>query len=150
RLTHDQAEATRALPSVAHVGLFHPAYAVSPSLAGASEPFTASSLRNLQVTVPPDDPAGNLTLRFFDAIDPEERRDDLEAAGATIVSGSPHGFRVRAPQARIRDILHVPGLLAAELPTHMELTNNNSGVILGTNQIRAVGAVNFLVNLDGR
>lgn len=148
RLTHDQAEAARALPSVAYVGLFHPAYAVSLSLVGAEEPFTASSLRNLQVTVPPDAPAGNLTLRWFDALDPEERRADLEAAGATIVSRSPHGFRVQAPQARIRDILRVPGLLAAELPTTTEPDNNNSGVILGTNEVRAV-SVNFLVNLDG-
>lgn len=150
RMTGEQAAAVRALGHVASVGLFHPAYAVSVSLAGAAEPFTASSLRTLTVRVPPDDPDGNLTLRWFDAIDPEDRRGELEAAGATIVAPAPHGFRIRAPQARIVDILRVRGLYAAELPTRTQLTNNHSGVILGTNQIRAIGAVNFLVNLDGR
>ncbi|WP_164000340.1 S8 family serine peptidase [Pyxidicoccus caerfyrddinensis] len=149
RFTRQEAEAVRALAFVAYVGPFHPAYAVSPDLTGTEEPFTATSLRNMQVTLPPEEPDGNLLLRFFDGVNPESYREAVEAAGATIVADTAHGFRVRAPPERANDILRVPGLFAVQPPTTTELVNNNGGVILGTNQVRQVGTVNFLVNLNG-
>lgn len=149
RFTKAEADAVRALAFVAYVGPFHPAYAVSPDLTGTEEPFTATSLRNMQVTLPPDDPAGNLLLRFFDGLNPEASRAAVEAAGATIVTDVALGFRVRVPQARAVQVLRVPGLFAAQPPTTAELVNNNGGVILGANQVRTVGTTNFLVNLTG-
>jgi serine protease AprX len=149
RFTRQEAASVRALAYVAYVGPFHPVYAVSIDLTGAQAAFTASSLRSLQVTLPADDPEGNLRLRFFDGINPASRRAAVEAAGATIVSDIAHGFQVRAPQGRANDILRVAGLFAAELPTRAALLNNNGGVILGANQVRTVGTTNFLVNLTG-
>lgn len=149
RFAPEEAAAVRALETVDFLGPWHPAYAVGLDLAGAQEPFTATSLRTLTVTLPEDTEEGNLTVRTFDAVDPEELRAPLEAAGATIVEEADHGFRVRAPQPRANEILSVPGIFAAELPTQLVLHNHHAGVILGTDQVRSMGTVDFLVNLDG-
>jgi hypothetical protein len=150
RFTRAEADAVRALSYVAHAGPYHPAYTVLPELAGAEAPFTATSLRTLRVTVPPDREEGNLRLQFFEGLDPEGARSAVEAAGATIVDEASHGFVVRVPQDRALDVLRVPGLFAAEPPAQTVTTNNNGGVVVGTNQVRTVGAVNFLVNLNGQ
>src|SRR6185436_1119213 len=59
-------------------------------------------------------------------------------------------FVVRVSQERVLEVLRVPGLFAAEPPVERILDNNAGGVILGVNQVRTVGSVSFLVNLDGR
>ena len=46
-------------------------------------------------------------------------------------------------------MLSVPGLFSATLPSRAQLLNHNAGIILGANQVRDLGTVNFLVNLDG-
>lgn len=160
RLTGAQAESVRALAYVDYAGPWHPAYAVSPELAAAEAPFTASSLRNMRVALPatvlaepaqPDAvvPNGNLLVRTFDGWNPEALRPGLEAAGATVMEPAGQGFLLRVPPARVEAVLRVPGVFAAELPSIGSPDANNSGVIVGTNQVRTVGTVNFLVNLDG-
>ena len=149
RFSRDEADVVRDRPFAAHVGLYHAAYAVTPELAGVAEPFTAASLRDMRVSLPPAAPEGNLALHAFEALDPEELRAPLEAAGAVIASDLAQGFQVHATAARVEAILRVPGVYAAEVPTELAFANDNAGVIIGANQVRLIGTVNFLVNLDG-
>jgi hypothetical protein len=121
---------------------------VGLDLAGVDEPFTAASLAGLSIHLPLSDPAGNLQVRVFDGLDPDNIRPAIEAAGATVVADIAHGFLVQAPQEAANAILAVPGILAASTPATKQLSNHNAGVILGTNQVRDLGTVDFLVNLD--
>ncbi len=73
---------------VSWVGIFHPAYALSHILAGRAEPFTAASLRELAVapeSLPPAE-GGNIQVRLFDDVSPDEARSAIEAAGATVLA----------------------------------------------------------------
>ena len=149
RMTAAAAEAARALAEVDGVGPFHPAYVPGLDLVGRSEPFDAAALAGLRLALPPDAPEGNLQLRVFDALDPQEVRPALEAAGASVVAEVAYGFLVRVAPADAAAVLSVPGLLAASRPSRRETCNHNAGVILGASQVRDLGTVNFLVNLDG-
>ncbi|WP_198321005.1 S8 family serine peptidase [Azohydromonas aeria] len=53
------------------------------------------------------------------------------------------------PPAAAAAVLSVPGLLAATVPTRVAPCNFNAGLIVGTNQVRNRGTVDFTVNLDG-
>lgn len=150
RMTGAQADAVRELPFVAALGLFHPAYVAGLDIvAGDGTPLTAEALAGLTLALPSDDPAGNLDVRAFDGLDPETLRAPLEAAGATVVGSVAHGFRLRVTPAAAAVVLSVPGLLVAHAATRAQPCNLNAGVILGTNQIRHRGVVDFTVNLDG-
>jgi hypothetical protein len=149
RMTSAVADSVRSLGYVDSVGLFHPAYAVGLDLAGAEEPLSADSVAQLSVQLPPSVPAGNLQVRVFDGLDPEDIRPALESAGATVVASIAHGFLVQAAPEAVNAILAVPGVFAASTPTTKRLSNHNAGVILGVNQVRDLGTVDFLVNLDG-
>lgn len=149
RMTAAVAELVRALDFVDAVGLFHPAYAVSLDLTGAQEPFTAASLAGMTVTLPPDAPAGNLDLRVFDGLAAANLRAALVAAGAAVVDESGQALTLRVAPAAAAAVLSVPGVLWAGAATTAAVCNFNAGVIVGTNQIRNRGTVNFLVNLDG-
>jgi len=152
RMTAEVAEAASGLVFVDAVGLFHPAFAVSLDLTGASQPFSAASLASLTVSLPPDNPAGNLDLRIFDGLDEAEVQAvqaALLAAGATVVYASGSAFTLRAPQAAANAVLSVPGVLWAGAASTAQVCNFNAGVIVGTHQIRNRGTVDFLVNLDG-
>ncbi|EXI78796.1 MAG: type VII secretion-associated serine protease mycosin [Candidatus Accumulibacter appositus] len=142
-------EAVRAMPWVDFVGLYHPAYAVSLDLAAAEQEFTASSLATLSVQLPPADADGNLQVTVFDGVDPESVRPALEAAGASVLVEVAQGFVLQVEPAAAAAVLSVPGIYAAAPPASSELCNHNAGVILGANQVRDLGTVNFLVNLDG-
>src|SRR5262249_49409653 len=83
RMPSTAADTVRALSYVDSVGIFHPAYAVGPDLAGIDEPLTASTLANLSVQLPPSAPEGNLEVRVFDGVDAETVRPAIESAGAT-------------------------------------------------------------------
>lgn len=149
RMTSAVADSVRSLAYVDSVGLFHPAYAVGLDLAGVEELLSAASLSQLSVHAPPSAPEGNLQVRVFDGLDPEEIRPALDAAGATVVAGIAHGFLVQAAPEAANAIVSVPGVFAASTPTTKKLSNHNAGVILGVNQVRDLGTVDFLVNLDG-
>jgi Subtilase family len=149
RMTSAVADSVRSLGYVDAVGIFHPAFAVGPDLAGIDEPLTAASLSALSVQLPPSVPEGNLQVRVFDALDPEGIRPALEAEGATVVNSIAHGFLVQAAPEAVNAILAVPGVFAASTPITRQLANHNAGVILGVNQVRDLGTVDFLVNLDG-
>ncbi len=148
-MTAATAEGVRALPAVDFVGLYHPAYAVGLDLTGVGEQFTAASLPTLTLHVPPAAAEGNLQLQLFDAVPAETVRPLLEAAGASIVAEVAGGFLVEVAPERCPAILAVPGVYQATLPSRMDLCSHNAGVILGANQVRDLGTVNFLVNLDG-
>ena len=149
RMTAAVAELVRALDFVDAVGLFHPAYAVSLDLTGAQEPFTAASVAGMTITLPPDTPAGNLDLRVFDGLAAADLRAALVAAGAAVVDESGQAFTLRVAPAAAAAVLSVPGVRWAGAATTAQVCNFNAGVIVGTNQIRNRGTVDFLVNLDG-
>jgi hypothetical protein len=149
RMTSAVADSVRSLAYVDSVGIFHPAYVVGPDLAGIEDPLTAGSLSQLAVHLPSSVPEGNLQLRVFDGLDPDDIRPALEAAGATIVGSIAHGFLVQAGQEAIDRILSVPGLFAASTVPAIQVGTHNAGAILGANQVRDLGTVDFLVKLDG-
>src|SRR5918994_2905928 len=94
RLTAIRAAEVEQLGYVSWVGLFHPAYALSHVLAGHAEPFTAASLRELAVapeSLPPAE-GGNIQVRLFDDVSPDEARPAIEAAGTTILTDTGQGF----------------------------------------------------------
>src|SRR5215218_3560921 len=94
RLTAIRAAEVEQLGYVSWVGLYHPAYALSHVLAGRDEPFTAASLRELAVapeSLPPAE-GGNVQVRLFDDVSPDEVRAATEAAGATILADTGYGF----------------------------------------------------------
>src|SRR5215208_7065050 len=135
---------------VSWVGLYHPAYAISFELAGRQEPFDAASLRNLAVapaSVPPGD-GGNIRVRLFDDVSPDTVRADIEGS-ATVNTEIEHGFVVSADHSRVTALARIPGVFAVETFFAPTLRNDRSGAIIGTNQVRNLGNVNFLVNLDG-
>ncbi len=149
RMTSAIADAVRAMVFVDSVALFHPAFVVGLDLAGVEDPYTAETLSNLVVHLPTDSPDSNLQVRVFDGLAAEDVRTNLEAAGATVVSATPYGFSLQVPAGSEARVLSVPGLLSGSTPSTKELTNHNAGVILGVNQVRDIGTVDFLVNLDG-
>ena len=142
-------DTVRALRYVDFLGLYHPAYAVDLDLTASEEAFTAASLATLALQPPPATAQGNLQLQIFDGVDPESVRPLFEAAGATVLADLAHGFLVQVPPERCAAIVGVPGLYMASAPSTMEVCSHNAGVILGANQVRDLGTVNFLVNLDG-
>src|SRR5215204_5403475 len=149
-LTALQATEVEQLGYVSWVDLYHPAYAISFTLAGRAEPFDAPSLRNLAVdpaSVPPGD-GGNIRLRLFDDVSPEEIRPNVEGA-ATVVAQTEQGFVVNADHSRVTALAGIPGIFAVEPLFPPTVQNNHSGAIITINQVRNVGNVNFLVNLDG-
>src|SRR5215208_1164102 len=149
-LTALQAKEVEQLGYVSWVDLYHPAYAISFTLAGRAEPFDAPSLRNLAVdpaSVPPGD-GGNLRLRLFDDVSPEEIRPNVEGM-ATVVAQTEQGFVVSADHSRVTALAGIPGVFAVEPFFPPTVENNHTGAIITTNQVRNVGNVNFLVNLDG-
>ena len=148
-MTAAVAAQARALPFVDAVGLFHPAYVPALDLTALDAPLTAATLADLQLLLPPATAEGNLQLTVFEALAPASLRPALEAAGASVVAEIAHGYLVQVAQADAAAVLSVPGLLAASSPTLKGLCSHNAGIILGANQVRDLGTVNFLVNLDG-
>ncbi|HJQ29587.1 MAG TPA: hypothetical protein VJ827_09605, partial [Rubrobacter sp.] len=137
---------------VSWVGLFHPAYALSYVLAGRDEPFTAASLREIAVapeSLPPPE-GGNVQVRLFDDVDPDEARPAIEAAGATIVADTGQGFVASTDADGLSRLLKVAGVFTVEINFPIEPGNDRAGVITGVNQVRNFRNVDFLVNLDGR
>ena len=149
RMSAAQAEAARALPFVAALGLFHPAYVVSLALAGLDEPLTAQTLSTLIVTLAPPADGGNLSLRCFDALSAADLVPALEAAGATVLQAGAQDLLLNVPPAAAAAVLSVPGLWTAAAPLSRRATAFRAGIIVGTNQVRHRGVVDFSVNLDG-
>jgi len=150
RMTAAQAAQVRALPFVAWLGLYHPAYALDFAVAGREEPFTAETLRELQVAPEnlPADPAGNLRLLPMEDIPLAQLRAGVEAAGATVVEETDNTIIANVPVERLREILRVPGLRSAERHLRRMLFNQRAGIVMGANQVR-FRAMDFLTNLDG-
>lgn len=151
RLGAGEASTVKGLRYVRWVGLYHPAYALSPSLAGLTGSFTAVSLRNLAID-PGSLPApggGNIGVRLFDDLDPDEVRPSLEAAGVTIVAGTGYGFVVDSDVPELSALLRVPGIFSVEINHPVAPANDRAAAITGVEEARKFGNVDFLTNLDG-
>jgi serine protease AprX len=142
--------AVRALPFVRWVGPYHRAYAVGHTLTGDAEWLTRPGAEPVIVAARmPDTDQGNVQVWLFDDADPDAVADGLEAAGATIRWRSPFGHGVSAEASVVVALAGVPGVFAVEVLRPRVPANRHGGVILGVKEVRTVGAVNFLVNLDG-
>ncbi|MFG6489095.1 S8 family serine peptidase [Roseateles sp. BYS78W] len=151
RMTSETCDAVRALPQVAGVSLFHPAYVPALELCGLDDPLDAAGLASLSLQLPPASAEdGNLLVQAFEALDAASLQPALEAAGATVVMPVDHGFLLNVADAgQAAAVLSVRGLHSATLPGIVSADTMNAGVIVGANQVRDLGTVNFLVNLDG-
>jgi serine protease AprX len=151
RLSAIRASEVGQIGFVSWVGLYHPAYALSHVLAGHDEPFTAASLRDLAVapdSLPPAE-GGNVQVRLFDDVSPDEARSAIEAAGATILADTGQGFVASVDADGLSRLLKVAGVFAVEINYPVGPANDRAGVIASVNQVRSFRKVNFLVNLDG-
>ncbi len=149
RMTAAMAEAVGSLPEVTRVGLFHPGYVPALELLGREEPLDAAQFASMSLTLPAPAAEGNLVAWAFDGVDHRSLRPALEQAGAIVVTELAHGFLLQVGPTAVIAVLSVPGLLSASTPTVARLCTHNAGVIVGANQVRDLGSVNFLVNLDG-
>ncbi len=153
RLGADQAAAVAALPYVRWAGVWQPAYALGQSLVANPDWLGVPA-------VPPavdpgrlaDGEQGNVQVRLFDDAGSGDVLAAIQGTGVAIVADLGSGFVVRADSANPSAVLalaRVPGVFAVEAFTPPQPGNDRSGVIIGTSQVRHVGSVDFLVNLDG-
>jgi hypothetical protein len=151
RLTAAQAAAARQLEFVGWVGLYHPAYALGHTLAGRSQPFDASSLRELVIqpaSLPTSD-AGNIQVRLFDDVNPNDVRTAFEATGATIVGDTGYGFVLNVNASILENVLKLPGVLDVDVFFPPQLEVDRGRIIVGAGQVGDTRAVDFLVRLNG-
>ncbi len=146
-----QAEAARAHPSVTWVGRYHPAYALSHELAGSEEPLAPAALATAQVDpeMLAPTPGGALRVQFFADVDLAAAAAAVAAAGAEVAAHAGDALLVNCNAAQVPALLRVAGVRALERQRTVEIDNQRAGVILGTNEVRRFGRVDFLVNLDG-
>jgi hypothetical protein len=150
RLTGDAAASVAALAYVRWVGPWQPAYALGQSLVTRPDwlgvPGTAPAVDPERLA---DSDQGNVQVQLFDDVRSDDALAAVQATGATVVADLGHGFVVRADAAAVLGLVRVAGVFAVEAFRPPQPGNDRSGVILGTNQVRHVGSVDFLVNLDG-
>jgi len=150
-MTPEQAQAARSIESVVWVGPYHPGYAMSFELAGQEEPFTATTLA-LAAPAPSlfePRPDGALRVAFFADVDRVAAAAAVTAAGATVVESGADALLVNCSAARVPALLQVAGVQEVEPHREPGLNNQRSGLIMGANQVRNFGNLDFLVNLDG-
>lgn len=151
KFTAAQAAAARESTGVTWVGPYHPAYAMSHELAGREEPFDAASL----ATARPDAAMfestleGALRVVFFADAETSGMRAAVTAAGAEVVGDTGEALLVNCSAANLPALLRVQGVRAIEPHRPPRIENQRAGVIIGANQVRNFGSVDFLVNLDG-
>jgi hypothetical protein len=76
-------------------------------------------------------------------------RAALTAAGAVVLSEATPAFHLDVAADRLRAIARIPGIQAIEKIAVDSLSNQRAGIIVGANQVRNLGNVDFLTNLDG-
>ena len=145
------ASAVAGLPFVRWAGAWQPAYALGGSL--VTPPGWLSGLPTPTPVIAPgapvDEAAGNVLVSLFDDVATADVHDAVVAAGAAVVADLGNGFVVRADAAAVSALAAVAGVFAVEAFAQPVVGNDRAGVIVGVNQVRHVGAVDFLVNLDG-
>jgi|GEM_PF-1473572 subtilisin family serine protease len=149
QMTSAAADTVRAMPMVASVALFHPLYAVSLELAGLEEAVDAAGAAAISLQSPPPHEGGNIRVETFDGVDAGELASAIEATGAEILAQDEDLLVVNAQAGQLEQILHIPGILHISPVKEHFLANHNAGVIIGANQVRNIGTVDFLVNLTG-
>src|SRR4051812_11667949 len=151
RQGEDLSAALRALPFVRWTGPWLPAYALGRSLVTAPDWLESVPTGTPVVALRPPDEGeqGNIQVALFDDVRSAELRAAIEATGAVVVADLGYGFVVTADPSAVIRLVRVPGVFAVEAFLPPDTGNDRSGIILGTDQVRSVGAVDFLVNLDG-
>ena len=151
RLGAAQTATVRALAFVRWLGLYHPAYALSFTLAGREEPYDAIGLASLQVL-----PAGSVApgqetvaVLFFDDQRLDEMQVAVTTAGATVRKNIGYSLIIDVNAAHLPAILCVPGVYQVERYVPADVTNFRAGVITQVAQVRSLRNVTFLTNLDG-
>ncbi|HEX8474431.1 MAG TPA: S8 family serine peptidase [Pyrinomonadaceae bacterium] len=151
RMTTDEAASVREQEFVRWVGIYHPLYALDFVLAGRETPFSAADLSgvHLNATKYVEGETVTLQVKFFADRTTEEMIPKVEQAGATVDTDTGYNLIVVAPPENIINILRIPGVSAVEPYIEPKITNQRAGVLIGANQVRNFGNVDFLVNLDG-
>ena len=149
--TAGQAVAAREAQGVSWVGAYRPAYAMSHELAGNEEPFDAASLAGAHAdpALFESTPGGALRVVFFADVDLAAATAEVAAAGAEPVGASGDALLVNCPAERLPALLRVRGVREVEPHREPDVDNQRAGIILGANEVRHFGKVDFLVNLDG-
>jgi serine protease AprX len=141
-----------ALGFVAWTGPYHPGYAIDFALTTRGAPFTASTLRDLQVSpdaLPDREQAdGNLRIGLMDDVDLEEMRTRIERTGAVVRSVDRWAFVVSAEAEHVQAVARTPGVVALEAHLEPELRLDHSRIIIATDQV-AQGRRRFLIELNG-
>ncbi|MFH7245309.1 MAG: S8 family serine peptidase [Spirulina sp.] len=150
RLTVAQATAAAALPWVSWVGLYHPGYALSYDLVNREEPYPISALQHLARDVTQGLIEGPLMFTPFEDRVPDDLREAIAATGASLRQNSRYGLVGEATADHVLAIAHIPGIQAIEPYQDPALGNQRAGIIVGVNQVRSGGNVDFLINLDGQ
>jgi serine protease AprX len=151
RLSEDVSAAIRALPFVRWTGPWQPAYALGPSLVERPGWLALIPVATPVIATPrpADAEEGNVHVELFYDVGSAEVVEAVQAAGAVVVADLGSGLVVRADASAVLRLVRVPGVFAVEAFFPPVTGNDRSGVIIGTDQVRSVGAVDFLVNLDG-
>lgn len=152
RMTPEQADAARALEEqVRWVGPHHPVYALDYRLAGRETPFSAADLRSARIDASDfvEDGKVRVQITVFDGVTTEETLPLVEAAGAQDAADTGHNLVAGIAPEDLPKLLAVPGVRAVEPYREPELAAQRAGIIIGANQVRNLGNVDFLVNLDG-
>ncbi|HWS87654.1 MAG TPA: S8 family serine peptidase [Pyrinomonadaceae bacterium] len=154
RMTPEQAEAARALVAAEQVrwlGPYHPLYALDYRLAGRETPFSAADLPSAQVDPSEFVEGGRLTVQvtFFDGLTTGQAVALVEAAGGTDITDTGHSVVADIDPENLTLLLGAQGVRSVEPYREPGPATQRAGVIIGANQVRNFGKVDFLVNLDG-
>ena len=157
RLGPELLGAVRGLDFVRWAGWYHPAYAPAFTLAGREAPFGALELAGLQVAAGngggPNGGEGSdraaLEIQFFDDRQPGERREAVEALGATVQTDTGYSLIVDIPPGRVRELLRVEGVASVEPHRPPDLSNFRALAVTQVNHVAQFRNPGFLMALDG-
>ncbi|MEB3294551.1 MAG: S8 family serine peptidase, partial [Synechococcales bacterium] len=152
QLTASQLDPVRQLDPVTWVGIYHPAYALSYSLAGQEMPFVVNNLQTLQIDLSTLEATeeGSLEVLFFDDIELNQGRSQITTTGATITAETGYSFILNASASQLAEVLRIPGVRAIEPYSACTIENQKAGVIIAANQVRDLSSpTNFFINLNG-
>jgi hypothetical protein len=150
-MTAEQAANAREQSFVRWVGLHHPIYALDYRLAGRETPFSAADLSSAQLDVTKFQQEGKvpLQLKVFSDLTTEDIAAKIEAAGASVETDTGYSLVIYADENQVLTLLRLAGVSALEPYIEAKIHNQRAGILIGANQVRNLGKIDFLVNLDG-
>lgn len=125
------------LPFVEWVGLYEPAYKVSPLLMGRKKRAAPDEMRTLSLSTEEFKPApeGNITVMVHNPDDLEAICKEIEKLGGTVVSTGKDTIRVSMDVSQIHKIAKKVEVKWIEPYTLPELFNDKACTIIGANVI---------------